>query len=91
MTWTDSRICIRELTTASEDFIISPHTACKDLYIATAGSFHSFKFLPLLGKYVVQMLDGVLDPDLASRWAWDQPVLPPGGRELYPTREFKPF
>ncbi|KAM7222023.1 FAD dependent oxidoreductase [Rhypophila decipiens] len=90
ITLCDFRVCW-ELTTASEDNIISPHPACKDLYIATAGSFHSFKFLPILGKYVVKMLDGALDPDLTTRWAWDQPVFSNGDRERYPTRELKEF
>ncbi len=38
--------------------MITPHPACGDLYMATCGSFHGFKFFPVLGKYVVQMLDG---------------------------------
>ena len=58
--------------TPSEDFIISPHTACEGLFVATCGSFHGFKFLPVLGKYVVEMLSGALDPELQKRWAWDR-------------------
>jgi glycine/D-amino acid oxidase-like deaminating enzyme len=58
--------------TPSEDFIISPHTACEGLFVATCGSFHGFKFLPVLGKYVVKMLSGALDLELQKRWAWDR-------------------
>jgi len=58
--------------TPSEDFIISPHTACEGLFVATCGSFHGFKFLPVLGKHVVEMLSGGLDPELQKRWAWDR-------------------
>ena len=29
--------------------------------------------MPTLGKYVVQMLEGKLDAEKASRWAWDRP------------------
>ena len=58
--------------TPSEDFIISPHTACEGLFVATCGSFHGFKFLPVLGKYVVEMLSGALDPELQKRWAWNR-------------------
>ncbi|KAK3316793.1 FAD dependent oxidoreductase [Apodospora peruviana] len=67
------RICW-DAVTPSEDFIISPHSACPGLYIATCGSFHGFKFLPVIGKYVVQMLEGQLDSALGDKWAW--------GREL---------
>ncbi|KAI0476084.1 FAD dependent oxidoreductase [Xylariaceae sp. FL0804] len=69
------RICWDALT-PSEDFIISPHAACAGLYVATCGSFHGYKFFPVLGRYVAQMLDGTLDDALARRWAWDRPLPP---------------
>lgn len=28
--------------------------------------------MPILGRYVLEMLDGTLDPSLANRWAWDR-------------------
>lgn len=65
------RICWDAFTTSS-DFIISPHAASKGLYIATCGSFHGFKFFPVIGKYVVQMLEGSLAAPLAEKWAWDR-------------------
>ncbi|EJT73577.1 sarcosine oxidase [Gaeumannomyces tritici R3-111a-1] len=68
---TKHRICWDAFTTSS-DFIISPHPAAKGLYLATCGSFHGFKFFPVLGKCVMQMLDGELPPELATRWAWDR-------------------
>jgi len=68
---------------------MSPHGACSGLYIVTGGSFHSFKMLPILGKYAVQMLDGELDPALQKRWAFRQDMSDPGGRGLYPERELK--
>ncbi len=52
--------------------MITPHPECESLYVATCGSFHGFKFFPILGKYVVQMLDGELDPELQKRWAWNR-------------------
>ena len=51
---------------------MSPHSACDGLFIATCGSFHGFKFLPVLGKYVVEMLCGELVPTLQKKWAWDR-------------------
>ncbi|KAI1196715.1 FAD dependent oxidoreductase [Nemania serpens] len=65
------RICWDAFTTSS-DFIISPHTAAKGLYLATGGSFHGYKFFPVIGKYVVQMLEGQLSPELTEKWAWDR-------------------
>ena len=63
---------IRDAITPDQDFIISAHPHCGSLYIASGGSFHSWKFLPIIGEYVVQMLDGSLDEEKASRWAWDR-------------------
>ncbi|GAP86771.1 putative FAD dependent oxidoreductase [Rosellinia necatrix] len=65
------RICWDAFTTSS-DFIISPHSASKGLYIATGGSFHGYKFFPVIGKYIVQMLEGQLSPQLTEKWAWDR-------------------
>ena len=35
-----------------------PDARLSNLYLATAGSFHSWKFLPIIGKYVVSILNG---------------------------------
>jgi sarcosine oxidase/L-pipecolate oxidase len=43
-----------------------------NLYIATGGSFHAFKFLPVLGAYIAAMMEGTLDEEKASRWAWNR-------------------
>jgi sarcosine oxidase/L-pipecolate oxidase len=65
------RVCW-DAVTPTQDFIITPHPHCKHLYVATAGSFHGWKFMPTIGKYVVDMLDGSLDDALLKRWAWDR-------------------
>ncbi len=62
----------RDAVTPNQDWIISPYLYCKNLYIATADSFHSWKFLPVIGAYVVQMLQGKLDHEKVRRWAWDR-------------------
>ena len=79
----------REALTPSEDFIISPHSACKGLYVATCGSFHGFKFLPVLGKYVVEMLSGELDSELEKRWAWDRELPSVDGNSKWPKKELR--
>jgi len=80
---------LREALTPSEDFIISSHSACGNLYIATCGSFHGFKFLPVIGKYVVEMLDEVLEPALCKKWAWDRELPPTDDKIVWPRRELK--
>lgn len=79
----------RDAHTADEDFIISPHSHCENLFFATTGSFHSWKFLPILGKLVSNMMNGTLDPDLAKRWAWDRDMPHIGRGSLWPKREWK--
>lgn len=44
------------------------------MYIATGGSFHSWKFLPVIGNYVSDMLDGTLPQEFVERWHWDRPL-----------------
>ncbi|KAG8531732.1 uncharacterized protein KY384_003364 [Bacidia gigantensis] len=76
------RLCW-ESVTPSNDFIISAHPRCAGLHVATGGSFHGWKFLPILGKYVLQMLDGTIDPALAKRWAWDRENLEPDLKDSF--------
>ncbi|RSM14868.1 hypothetical protein CEP52_001133 [Fusarium oligoseptatum] len=82
------RICWDAFTT-SGDFIISPHSAAKGLYVATCGSFHGYKFFPVLGKYIVQMLEGELSPELAEKWAWDRERPDPALNPEWPRAEMK--
>ncbi|KAI1460191.1 FAD dependent oxidoreductase [Annulohypoxylon moriforme] len=84
----EHRICW-DAFTPSGDFIISPHSAAKGLYIATAGSFHGFKFFPVIGSYVVKMLEGTLEPDLVKRWAWERELPDVTKKPYWPWREFK--
>lgn len=78
---------IRDAFTTTSDFIISPHAAAQGLYVATCGSFHGWKFFPVLGKYVVQMLEGALPADLAEKWAWDRHRPDPKDNPEYPRWE----
>ncbi|KAL6806755.1 FAD dependent oxidoreductase [Trichoderma sp. SZMC 28013] len=64
------RICW-DASTPTHDFLITPHPHCEGLYVATGGSFHGWKFLPVIGDYIVDMLHGLLGADYADRWAWD--------------------
>ncbi|TKX20629.1 L-pipecolate oxidase-like protein 3 [Elsinoe australis] len=82
------RICWDAFTT-SADFIISPHSGAKGLYVATCGNFHGWKFFPVLGKYITQMLEGELAPELADKWAWDRERPDPVDNPDWPRAEYK--
>ncbi|KAL2417898.1 hypothetical protein ABEF95_005642 [Exophiala dermatitidis] len=60
--------------TQKQDWLIYPHPKSETLFIVGGGSsFHGFKFLPMIGDLVVQMLRGELDEEMTRRWAWDGP------------------
>ncbi|KAI8933130.1 hypothetical protein NX059_009771 [Plenodomus lindquistii] len=54
--------------TPTGDFIIDYHPDHPNLFLATGGSGHAFKFLPVLGKYVVQGFQRSLEGGLAAKW-----------------------
>ena len=82
-------LATRDAFTTSSDFIISPHAAAKGLFVATCGSFHGYKFFPVLGKYVVQMLEDELEPELKEKWAWDRERPAPSLNPDWPRFEMK--
>ncbi|KAF2765195.1 FAD dependent oxidoreductase [Teratosphaeria nubilosa] len=82
------RICWDAFTTTS-DFIISPHAAADGLYVATCGSFHGWKFFPVIGKYVLQMLEGGLSNELRQKWAWDRERPGPEANPDWPRYEMR--
>jgi sarcosine oxidase/L-pipecolate oxidase len=79
----------RDAVTKNRDFLITPHPHCKGLYLATGGSFHGWKFLPIIGQYVAQMLEGALEEDLSRRWSWDRAPDPDMPDYQKPKRDWK--
>ncbi|OKL57028.1 hypothetical protein UA08_07345 [Talaromyces atroroseus] len=67
--WSDTRMCW-EAQTPSDNFIISQHPGHEGLSITTGGSGHAFKFIPIIGMYVSQLLDGTLPEKLKVKWRW---------------------
>lgn len=57
------------------------------MYIATCGSFHGFKFFPVLGKYVIQMMENTMAPELVDKWAWDRERPDPALNPEWPRAE----
>ena len=39
--------------------------------MATGGSLHGWKFLPLLGEFVVDSITNQLSPQLVKKWDWE--------------------
>jgi sarcosine oxidase/L-pipecolate oxidase len=66
------------------NFRICPYPENKNLFIATAGSNHGFKFLPIIGKYVADMLEGKLDKELVDLWSWKFGKIPANFRDPHP-------
>jgi sarcosine oxidase / L-pipecolate oxidase len=64
-----TRLCW-DADTADRHFLVTPHPKHTKLYLATGGSAHGFKFLPVLGNYVADMLEGKLDPEIERQWQW---------------------
>lgn len=56
--------------TPTADFIIAPHPKIKYIHLATGGSAHAWKFLPIIGDIVVDSMVGKLKPELEKKWAW---------------------
>lgn len=59
------------------------------MYVAAGGSFHGWKFLANIGKYITQMLDGDLDEHKAARWAWDRSNDGSNAAMYFPSRDLK--
>jgi glycine/D-amino acid oxidase-like deaminating enzyme len=73
----------------SDNWFVTRHPASKNLFVATIGSWHSFKFLPTVGKYVVKMLEGELDEEQKKRWDWDREESDVADNQYWPKRDWK--
>ncbi|EME86012.1 uncharacterized protein MYCFIDRAFT_39526 [Pseudocercospora fijiensis CIRAD86] len=67
--WVETRICW-DADMADYHFRIGAHPSHPGLRLAVGGSAHGFKFMPVIGKYVVDMLEGKLDAETADKWRW---------------------
>lgn len=56
------------------NFLIDRVPTYSNLYVATGDSGHGYKFFPNIGKYIVKMIEGNLDPNLKNLWKWDSRV-----------------
>ncbi|KAG6841377.1 hypothetical protein C0991_011717 [Blastosporella zonata] len=51
------------------DWIIGRVPGDPSLILATAGSGHAYKFLPVIGRLVADTIDGTIKPDLAAKFS----------------------
>ncbi|KAI1767953.1 fructosyl amino acid oxidase [Hypoxylon sp. FL1150] len=56
--------------TADAALLVCEHPKWKNFILATGDSGHTFKLLPVIGKHVVELLEGNLADDLAHAWRW---------------------
>lgn len=52
------------------DFLITYHPDYPNLFVATGGSGHGYKFLPVLGDKIVDAIEGKLELELQELWKW---------------------
>ncbi|KAL8872723.1 MAG: hypothetical protein Q9174_001691 [Haloplaca sp. 1 TL-2023] len=70
--FTATRLCYYT-DTPTGDFLICYHPQYSNLFLATGGSGHGFKFLPVLGEKVVEILQGK-GGEWAELWRWRSKV-----------------
>ena len=66
------------------NFRVCPYPNAKGVYVATIGSNHGFKFLPVIGRLVADAIEGKLPDELVKKFAVDRVWGPPDlSREGY--------
>ncbi|KAH8592345.1 FAD dependent oxidoreductase [Bisporella sp. PMI_857] len=87
--WMHKRLCWYT-DTPEGDFIVDHHPTYKGLFLATGGSGHAFKFLPVLGRYISDCFEDVAPAELRKKWAfgaeWTENNLGDGSRGGPPRR-----
>ena len=69
-----TRLC-HYADTATGDWLIDYHPRYnKTLFLATGGSGHAFKFLPVIGDKVVECLVGKYPEEFRDKWRWREAV-----------------
>jgi sarcosine oxidase/L-pipecolate oxidase len=83
------RLCWEPMA-PDENWFAIPHPRCAALYIATAGTGHAFKFLPIIGELIADVL---LQPEIfklnemSEMWAWDRKLVDSPDEDVIPKRE----
>ncbi len=56
--------------TPDGDFLICHHPRYEGLFLATGGSGHGYKFLPVIGERIVDCVERRCPVEFTSKWAW---------------------
>ncbi|KAJ4381480.1 hypothetical protein N0V86_002839 [Didymella sp. IMI 355093] len=80
------RICY-DAVTPTEDWVLSRHPddRLSNMYVAIGGSFHSYKFMPNAGKYMLNVLNGKsngAEKDRAWKWKSEEELKERGAKEF---------
>ncbi|KAH9921920.1 FAD dependent oxidoreductase [Amylocystis lapponica] len=59
-----------------EDWVIGRHPDDRGVMLATSGSGHAYKFLPVIGRLVADAIQGTMEPALVQKFALDRPTSP---------------
>lgn len=81
-----------DAVTPSQDHLLTKHPKLDNLFLAVGGSLHSYKFLPTIGAYIVNVLNGQSNGEEKDvHWCWKiGEQTGKGAHQLaYPTRELK--
>lgn len=90
------RLCWDSVTPTQDQLIAKhPDERLNNLFLAVGGSFHSWKFLPTIGKYAVNVLNEISNgKDKDLRWEWKCAGWSSGGvrgahEKVIPKRELR--
>jgi sarcosine oxidase/L-pipecolate oxidase len=67
--FTKTKICWYT-DTPSGDFLVTYHPEYKGLFLATGGSGHGYKFLPVIGEKIVDCVEGRCPEEFREKWGW---------------------
>lgn len=67
--FTKSKICWYT-DTPTGDFLITYHPELSNLFLATGGCGHGYKFLPVIGESIVDCVEGRCPVGFREKWAW---------------------
>ncbi|KAJ5646259.1 hypothetical protein N7490_002631 [Penicillium lividum] len=88
------RICWDAITPEQHPLITRhPHPRLSNLYLAVGGSFHCWKFLPVIGRYVKNVVFGVSNgADCDKAWGWKEEQEGRGVHaSLMPSKELRDY
>jgi sarcosine oxidase / L-pipecolate oxidase len=69
--------------TPTGDFLIDYHSRLEGLFLATGGSGHGFKFLPVIGEKIVDCIMRQTPTEFKNKWSWKEAQLSKNSTSLF--------